>query len=68
MITKRRPKNKRPEMYVYLFDEAPRIGCGWRGVNITKRGRKWTRIKEVSTGFTGKLANAVWAQIERRVR
>lgn len=68
MLTKRRAKQHRPELVVYLETEAPRIGCGWRGVRVIKRGRKWTRIVEVASLRTGKIDNRTFAQIEARAR
>lgn len=39
---------------VYLHDECPRIGCGWRRVEITA-GPKHVRIREISTGKGARL-------------
>lgn len=52
-------------MRVYLQDEAPRIGCGWRIVQAMT-GRKWVRIASVDG--RGKLTKAVWASIARHGR
>jgi hypothetical protein len=32
-------------MFVYLQDEAPRIGCGWRNIEIVSRGSKWVKVR-----------------------
>lgn len=40
--------------HIYLQDECPRIGCGWRTVNMMF-GRKWLRFVERATGSRGKL-------------
>jgi hypothetical protein len=32
---------------VFLQDELPKFGCGWRTLKI-KEGRKWMRIEDVS--------------------
>ncbi len=39
---------------VYLEDEAPRIGCGWRTLNVTV-GRKWIYLQERATGTRARL-------------
>jgi hypothetical protein len=65
MATRR--KKKRSDMTVYFQDEAPRIGCGWRAVVIVKRGRKWTRVRDL-LGTPAKLDNRTWAEIERGAR
>jgi hypothetical protein len=39
---------------IYLEDEAPRIGCGWRTVDV-KLGRKWAYLTEVSSGIRTRL-------------
>ena len=52
----------------YRFaNEAPRIGCGERGVYI-ERGRKWVVITECATGARCRLPLAVFEKVkERRV-
>lgn len=39
---------------VYLMDQIPRIGCGWRRC-MFRVGPKWVRIEECATGRTGRL-------------
>lgn len=46
-------------------DEAPRIGCGERGVNVLV-GRKWVRIVERSTGNRVKLPVEVFEKLKPR--
>jgi hypothetical protein len=50
-------------MIVHLADEAPRIGAGWRIVEV-EVGRKWVRLKDGS-GQRGKIPVARWRQLER---
>jgi hypothetical protein len=50
-------------MRVYLHDEAPRIGCGWRIVQVMT-GRLWVRLAD-SAGNRAKLTKALWAGIAR---
>lgn len=48
----------------YRFaDEAPRIGCGERGVIIT-RGHKWTRFEECATGRRAKMTTVVFDRVK----
>lgn len=63
-----RKRRKKCDLRVYLTMEAPRIGCGWRGITVVKRGRKWTRVTETSTGIPAKIDNRTFAAIERRAR
>ena len=49
---------------VYFYDEAPRIGCGWRTVEIICKGHKWVRIRYQDQQCV-KLKRAVWNDIER---
>jgi hypothetical protein len=44
---------------IFLHDEAPRIGAGWRTV-IIKEGPKWVRLKCVASGRTARLRRRVW--------
>ena len=39
---------------IYLEDEAPRIGSGWRTVSV-KIGRKWTYITDTATKRRARL-------------
>jgi len=39
---------------IYLYDEAPRIGCGYRRCWLTI-GYKWVRIEECATGHVQKV-------------
>lgn len=47
---------------LYLGDEAPRIGCGYRHVEIVSRGPKWTKVRYRFAGMTvnHKFKNAVF--------
>jgi hypothetical protein len=48
------------------FDnEAPRIGCGVRGIIVRKRGRKWVYIAETATGYTAKLSVRTFDEMVR---
>lgn len=48
-------KRKKSDLRLYLQDEAPRVGSGWRGVQVVKVGRVWAHLRETSTGITFKL-------------
>lgn len=43
---------------IYLHDEAPRIGCGWRKVEVISIGHKWAIIRY--HGTRARLKRAVW--------
>ncbi len=60
---------------VYLYDEIPRFGCGWRIVEILSKGPKWVRLRYapkpmagVTTAITatGRLKRAVWERMTKR--
>jgi len=51
---------------VYLHDEAPRLGCGWRLLILLSLGPKWARVRDVSTENAARLPRATWAQIGKR--
>lgn len=41
-------------MRIYLEDECPRIGSGWRTVEI-KMGRKWAHLIDTANGHRARL-------------
>lgn len=47
---------------LYLHDEAPRIGSGWRRVNV-KVGNHRVRLVCSNTGRTARIARPVFDQI-----
>jgi hypothetical protein len=59
-----RRKRKQADLRVYFGDEVPRIGCGWRGIDIVTLGRKWVRIKELGSGRAARLKRPVWDQLK----
>ena len=63
-MTKRKRRKKLPIYLIYLHDEAPRIGCGWRRINILSAGHKWVRIKEVATDRAARLPVKAWLAID----
>jgi hypothetical protein len=48
---------------VWLKDEAPAIGQGWRTLGVLQEGRKWVRVEEISTGRTARFSLAVWRDL-----
>jgi hypothetical protein len=50
---------------VWLKDEAPTIGPGWRTLAVLHEGRKWIRVEEISTGQTARFSPAVWRDLIR---
>jgi hypothetical protein len=61
----KRSRKKRSDLRVYLYDEVPRVGTGWRGVQLVKRGRVWVHLKETATGIAFKLPVGIFARMER---
>ena len=49
--------------WIYLHDEAPAIGAGWRGVYVISVGRKWARIESSATGKRARIARHIWDYI-----
>jgi hypothetical protein len=47
---------------VYLYDELPRIGCGWRTVTAIM-GRKWVKVRD-GVGNKGRIGKTMWQQIK----
>lgn len=47
---------------IFLHDEAPRIGCGWRTVAVIL-GRKWVRIMDERTKARHKLKSKLWPDL-----
>lgn len=62
LVTRKKRKAYQAGVRVYFFDEAPRIGSGWRIV-IAKQGRKWVRVTEVSTGRAARIETAIWLRM-----
>ena len=49
---------------LYLKDEAPRIGSGWRVVNLVRLGPKWATVKSAyGPRVTKKFRRSVWDKI-----
>jgi hypothetical protein len=45
----------KPQMRLFFEDEAPRIGSGWRTVEV-KVGRKWVRFTDTASNAKARLA------------
>ena len=46
---------------LHLKDEAPRIGSGWRVVNLVRIGPKWATVKAAYGSLvTKKFRRSVW--------
>jgi len=41
------------KLCVYFKREAPRIGCGWRMVEVISRGPKWVRVRYAPLAIRG---------------
>ena len=52
-------------MRVHLNDEAPRIGSGWREVEVLSSGWKWVVIRCPHTLSRKRLPKSLWAAISR---
>jgi len=65
-------------MQVNLFDYAPRIGSGWRRVEVMSEGWKWTKIKYHPLGLVdnkhiferpihAKILSKIWDRLPKKV-
>lgn len=61
-------RRKKSDLRLYLYDEAPRVGSGWRGVQVVKVGRKWVHLRETSTGITFKLPVDLYRRMIKEVK
>lgn len=57
---------KSAKVRIYLEDEAPRIGCGWRTVMV-RIGRKWAYILDPYNGNRARLPKAKAEAIIRSI-
>lgn len=53
------------QVKVYLQDEIPRFGCGWRSLTIVAKGRKWVRLLHPPSKRRARIRASVWDQIAR---
>ncbi len=60
---------------VYLYDELPRFGCGWRPVEVLSKGPKWVRLRyapktmvgvTTSISATGRLRRSDWERMTKK--
>jgi len=51
---------------VMFYDEAPRIGCGRRIVEIEKVGRLWAYVVVPATGIRQRLPASVLARLPQK--
>jgi len=61
MARRRRRKRIENAYRVYLYDEAPRLGCGWRTVQLMRIGHKWAYVRELSTDQRARFPVKTWA-------
>ena len=50
---------------IYLWDEAPNIGCGLRKVVVEHEGRIWIRLIYPPTLATARIRRSVWEKIKK---
>ena len=62
MARKRKPRS---DLRVFLYDEAPRVGTGWRGIKIKTVGRKWAHLEETVSGIGFKVPVTIWERMKR---
>lgn len=48
---------------ICLHDEAPRIGCGWRLVQVLSVGYKWATVRSLDNGARKKFRRREWDAI-----
>lgn len=61
-------RRKRSDMRIYLQGECPKIGDGWRGVQLLKIGRRWVRFCETATGVAARLPIEAWREKAKSAR
>ena len=51
---------------LHLKDEAPRIGSGWRVVNLVRLGPKWATVRSAYGPVVGKrFRRSVWDRLTK---
>lgn len=56
-------RKKKSDLRLYLYDEVPRVGSGWRGVQVVKIGRVWARLRETSTEIPFKIPVKLYNEV-----
>lgn len=63
---RKKPKRADDLVQIHLGDQAPRIGIGWRSVQVTTYGRKWVHVVYDEIGghpVRHKFLKAEWERI-----
>ena len=55
------------KQWVLLHDEMPRIGSGFRHVNVSI-GKKWAHIQSIATKVRQRIKIGRWDEIERSMK
>ena len=55
------------KQWVLLHDEMPRIGSGFRHVNVSI-GKKWAHIQSIATKVRQRIKIERWDEIERSMK
>ncbi len=55
------------KQWVLLHDELPRIGSGFRHVNVSI-GKKWAHIQSIATKVRQRIKRGRWNEIERSMK
>jgi len=55
------------KQWVLLHDELPRIGSGFRHVNVSI-GKKWAHIQSIATKVRQRIKIERWDEIERSMK
>ena len=55
------------KQWVLLHDELPRIGSGFRHVNVSI-GKKWAHIQSIATKVIQRIKIRRWDEIERSMK
>ena len=53
---------KKQRHWLYLSNELPRIGCGWRLVDV-KLGRKWVHVTSSTGRHRQRLSMKAWTAL-----
>ena len=58
----------RRRVRIHLHDEAPRIGSGWRTVEVITEGYKWITVRCPYQSIRHKFRKDIWASIARSMK
>ena len=55
------------KQWVMLHDELPRIGSGFRHVNVSI-GKKWVHVQSITTKVRQRIKIKIWEEIKKSMK